>query len=97
LFVGSILLGATTLREFALALFIGVFVGTYSSIFIAAPVLARWKEREEQWQRVRRRVERKGDVDEYAITHGRAGLAHETIAQQTGATPRPPRKRRKSR
>jgi preprotein translocase subunit SecF len=97
LFVGSFLLGATTLREFALALFIGVFAGTYSSIFVAAPVLARWKEREEHWQRVRRRVERKGDQDEFAVTHGRAGIAHQTIATQTGAIPRPPRKRRKNR
>ena len=40
LFVGSYLLGATTLREFALALFIGVATGTYSSIFLAAPFSA---------------------------------------------------------
>ena len=97
LFVGSFLLGATTLREFALALFIGVFAGTYSSIFIAAPVLARWKEREEHWQRVRRRVERKGDQDEFAVTHGEAGTAHRTISTESGAAPRPPRKRRKKR
>ena len=97
LFVGSFLLGATTLREFALALFIGVFAGTYSSIFVAAPVLARWKEREEQWQRVRRRIERKGDEDAFAVTHGEAGTAHQTIALQSGATPRPPKKRRKKR
>ncbi len=97
LFVGSFLLGATTLREFALALFIGVFAGTYSSIFVAAPVLARWKEREERWQRVRRRIERKGDEDVFAVTHGEAGTAHQTIALQSGATPRPPKKRRKKR
>lgn len=97
LFVGSFLLGATTLREFALALFIGVFAGTYSSIFVAAPVLARWKEREEHWQRVRRRVERKGDQDDFAVTHGMAGTSHQTISTQTGATPRPPKKRRKKR
>ena len=40
LFVGSYLLGVTTLREFALALFIGVATGTYSSIFLAAPFSA---------------------------------------------------------
>ncbi len=97
LFVGSFLLGATTLREFALALFIGVFAGTYSSIFVAAPVLARWKEREDHWQRVRRRVERKGTEDEFAVTHGEAGVATPTIAARSGATPRPPRKRRKKR
>ena len=97
LFVGSFLLGATTLKEFALALFVGVLAGTYSSIFVAAPVLARWKEREERWQRVRRRVERKGDEDAFAVTHGEAGTAHQSIALHSGATPRPPKKRRKKR
>jgi preprotein translocase subunit SecF len=29
----------TTLRDFALALFIGVIVGTYSSIFVASPIV----------------------------------------------------------
>jgi preprotein translocase subunit SecF len=99
LFVGSFLLGATTLREFALALFIGVFVGTYSSIFVASPVLARWKEREERWQRVRRRVERKGIEDEFAVTHGKPVQvdAADAIEQSTGAAPRPPKKRRRRR
>lgn len=102
LFVGSILLGATTLREFALALFIGVFVGTYSSIFVASPVLARWKEREERWRRIRRRVERKGVDDEFAATttQGRAGDAPEpaeAIEATTGAAPRPPKRRRRRR
>ena len=59
LFIGSILLGAGTLREFALALFVGIAAGTYSSIFIAAPLLALWKERETEWSRRRYRSERK--------------------------------------
>jgi preprotein translocase subunit SecF len=50
LFVGSFILGAPTLRDFALALFVGIAAGTYSSIFIAAPILAIWKEREPVWQ-----------------------------------------------
>jgi preprotein translocase subunit SecF len=49
LFVGSFLLRAPTLRDFALALFVGVAVGTYSSIFVASPVLAVWKEKEPDW------------------------------------------------
>ena len=59
LFIGSILLGAGTLREFALALFVGIGAGTYSSIFIAAPLLALWKERETEWSRRRYRSERR--------------------------------------
>lgn len=98
LFVGSFLLGATTLREFALALFVGVATGTYSSIFLAAPILGVWKEREEHWIKVRRRVERKGADDEFAPTHGAAVAADAMVALPgTGAVPRPPRKRRKHR
>ncbi|MCJ7671645.1 MAG: protein translocase subunit SecF [Acidimicrobiia bacterium] len=46
LVVGSGILGAATLRDFALALFVGLLVGAYSSIFVATPILARFKERE---------------------------------------------------
>ena len=49
LFVGSFALGAPTLRDFALALFVGIAAGTYSSIFVAAPLLATWKLRESHW------------------------------------------------
>ena len=60
LLLGSLILGATTLQEFALALFIGLASGAYSSIFIASPALALLKEREERWRTVRQRVERLG-------------------------------------
>ena len=56
LFVGSFLLGAETLRELALALFIGLAAGTYSSIFVALPILAIWKEREARWATLRARI-----------------------------------------
>ena len=46
LFVGAYVLGAGTLRDIALALFIGVIVGTYSTIFIAAPLYAQLRENE---------------------------------------------------
>ena len=56
LVLGSYVLGATTLQEFALALLIGLFAGAYSSIFIASPLLAVLKEREPQYREVRRRL-----------------------------------------
>lgn len=40
LFIGSFLLGAGTLTDISLALFIGIFVGAFSSVFIASPALA---------------------------------------------------------
>ena len=46
LFIGAFLLGAGTLRDISLALFVGILVGTYSTIFIAAPLYAQFRERE---------------------------------------------------
>lgn len=56
LFVGAGLLGAETLKDLALALFVGILVGTYSSIFVATPVLTVFKEREPRYVNVRERV-----------------------------------------
>jgi len=101
LFVGSFLLGATTLREFALALFIGVAAGTYSSIFLASPVLAVWKERESHWQRVRTRAARRvGEEDEYADHLSERAAAEDDVDKvvgPSGAVPRPPKQRRRRR
>ncbi len=46
LVVGAFILGAGTLRDIALALFVGMFVGTFSSIFIATPLEVTLRERE---------------------------------------------------
>jgi preprotein translocase subunit SecF len=56
LFVGAGLLGAGELKDLALVLFVGMLSGTYSSIFIATPVLASLKEREPQFKALARRV-----------------------------------------
>ncbi len=67
LFVGSLLLGAGTLQDFALALFVGIGVGTYSSIFIASPMLVALKERagEESIDPRKRKRERTGSTSGY--------------------------------
>ena len=56
LFVGAGLLGAGTLKDLSLALFIGLATGTYSSIFIATPILARLREHEPAMQALAKRV-----------------------------------------
>jgi len=56
LFVGGGLLGAGELKDLALVLFVGMLSGTYSSIFIATPVLCDLKEREPQYQALAKRV-----------------------------------------
>src|SRR5215211_475522 len=48
--------GGDTLRDFAFAMMVGVASGTYSSIFIASPVLTHWKEREPAYRSRRARI-----------------------------------------
>jgi preprotein translocase subunit SecF len=56
LFVGAGLLGVGTLKDLALVLFVGLAAGTYSSIFLATPIVADLKEREPEQVELRRRV-----------------------------------------
>ena len=60
LVVGSWMLGAVALQDFALALLVGLITGAYSSIFIATPILAVLKEREPKYRAIRQRLERQG-------------------------------------
>jgi preprotein translocase subunit SecF len=69
LVVGSFIMGAKVLEEFALALLIGLFSGAYSSIFIASPLLVVLKEREPRYRDIKRRIaERGGDAAVVAAT-----------------------------
>jgi preprotein translocase subunit SecF len=60
LFVGAGLLGAGTLKDLSLALFIGLAIGTYSSIFIAPQVLSGLREREPAMIALAKRVNARG-------------------------------------
>ena len=60
LIVGSWMMGAATLEEFAVALLIGLFSGAYSSLFLASPLLAVLKEREPRFREIRNRVAARG-------------------------------------
>ncbi len=57
LFAGAVILGEGPLKDLALALFVGMIAGAYSSIFIATPLLAQMREAEPQMAKQRRRVE----------------------------------------
>jgi preprotein translocase subunit SecF len=94
LFVGAFLLGAETLKDLALALFVGVAAGTYSSIFIATPLVAAWKEREPRYAQLRARVARlaaQGAAGEKAERPARAVASlrrgEQAIAGRSGAAP----------
>jgi len=56
LFAGAVILGEGPLKDLALALFVGMISGAYSSIFIATPLLAQLKEREPEMQKLTKRV-----------------------------------------
>ena len=71
LVIGSFVLGAVTLQEFAVALLVGIVVGTYSSLFVAASVVARMKEREPAYVEIAERIRLRG---------GAAGAGTRTIA-----------------
>jgi preprotein translocase subunit SecF len=57
LFIGSLILGAGTLRDIALALFVGTIVGTYSSVFLAAPIYVHLREGEPQYREAEAKVQ----------------------------------------
>jgi len=56
LFIGSFVLGAGTLRDIALALFVGILVGTYSSIFIAPPAYSQLRAGESKFKKAAAKV-----------------------------------------
>jgi len=89
LFVGAGLLGAGTLKDLSLALFIGLAVGTYSSVFIAPPFLAQLREREPAMQALAKRVSARGGIA--------APVETKSVRPSAGSGPRnqPKRKGRK--
>jgi preprotein translocase subunit SecF len=98
LFVGSYLLGAVTLQEFAYALAVGLGIGAYSSIFVATPIVAWLKEREPHQQNLRQRLEAQGGRrSAEPVTAGATSSASRpagTAPQLSGRTI-PPRPRKK--
>ncbi len=56
LFIGAFFLGAGTLKDISLALFIGMIVGTYSTIFIAAPLYSHLREGEGKFSAAAKKV-----------------------------------------
>ncbi len=68
LYVGVVSLGSGALKDLALALFVGMAAGTYSSIFIATPLLVQLKEREKGVSEANARLKarRRKEVDRYA-------------------------------
>ena len=65
--------GGDTLKDFAFALIVGTISGAYSSVFIAAPVLTHWKDREPVYRTRERRIRAElGYLPAYAVAMGGA-------------------------
>ncbi len=87
LVVGAYILGATTLQNYGLALFVGLMSGAYSSIFIASPLLAWMKEREPRYRELAARVNRSEHV---TLSPRAAAMLGSDTAQRMGAGARRP-------
>ena len=94
-----LLFGGPTLKDFAFAMFIGVATGAYSSIFIAAPVLATLKKREKRYQQMeaRRNVRTRSTetASETASVASTSDAAARSATARVGSASRPRPKSKK--
>jgi len=82
--IGAIGFAQPTLRDFSIALLVGLIAGAYSSIFIAAPVVVALKEREPRYLRIRQKARDRGA--EAAADHMPLDIAqHAPIPVAVGA------------
>ena len=110
LVVGTLVLGAVTLAEFAVALLIGLLVGTYSSLFVAAPAVTWLKEHQPEFVELRERLEARAqsrgtsvhDVEDVAVgpspsrpASPAASLAQRPPQSGTAIPPRPRKRKRR--
>jgi preprotein translocase subunit SecF len=96
LFIGTGVLGAGPLKDLSLALFIGLAVGTYSSIFVATPFLAAMREREPAMKALAKRVSVRSGKGDLVAAVGTASN-ESTAAAVTGERgPRNQPKRKKA-
>jgi preprotein translocase subunit SecF len=87
LFIGGGFLGAGTLNDISLSLFVGLAAGAYSSIFIATPLVADLKEREPQIKALRKRVlaKRAQAAADEEVTEARGYEGHDDEPEDTAA------------
>jgi preprotein translocase subunit SecF len=96
LIIGSLIMGAATLQEFAVALLVGIFVGSYSSLFLASAIVARLKEREERWRMAFEKVRSRGVVEggpTRVIGRQEAAVSDTRAAPRSSSTGGPARRR----
>jgi preprotein translocase subunit SecF len=100
-----LLFGGETLKDFAFAMFVGVAIGAYSSIFIAAPILAVLKGREQRFRQLEQKLSERERIVARRVagppasvpgaSTGDAAAVRATARTGTVAKPRSKSKRRK--
>lgn len=85
LVVGSVIMGATSLQEFAIALLVGMIAGTYSSIFVATPLLAVLKNREPKYAAVANQIS-KGAEMAALFEHATTRAAQKAAANESSTS-----------
>jgi preprotein translocase subunit SecF len=83
LFIGVGLLGAGTLKDLSLALFVGLATGAYSSIFVATPLLVEFREREPAMIQLRKKVAMREAAEAKAAREGTSTAAAATVITGT--------------
>ena len=97
LFIGSLLLGAGTLQDIALALFVGMAVGTYSSIFVATPLEVAFRGNEARVREHTAKVwalRESGEADVAVNEDGQVRVGALAPGGHLGTAAQPKRKRR---
>jgi preprotein translocase subunit SecF len=81
LILGSGVMGAIALREFAIALLVGLITGSYSSIYIATPLLSIFKERENRYKNLKGSHSTGAELAHMVISGGATGA--KSVRRQT--------------
>jgi len=95
LVVGWLIMGASALQEFGVALLVGIIIGSYSSLFLASAMVAALKEREPRWLEVTAKLDQRGVGDGPTRTVQRqdAAMGDARSTERVGGVRGPARRR----
>ncbi|MCH2623272.1 MAG: protein translocase subunit SecF [Acidimicrobiales bacterium] len=95
LVVGWLIMGASALQEFGVALLVGIIIGSYSSLFLASAMVAALKEREPRWLEVTAKLDQRGVGDGPTRTVQRedAAMSDSRSTERVGGVRGPARRR----
>jgi len=95
LVVGWLIMGASALQEFGVALLVGIIIGSYSSLFLASAMVAALKEREPRWLEVTAKLDQRGvgDGPTRTVQRQEAAMGDARSTERVGGVRGPARRR----